>query len=94
MGRRVLWDAGNRRQVIDEHPERQLTTADVESILARPAEPPVYLEHRDVWESIGLTGDGRWVVVAWKDDPEGMYPIHARPIGEKGLRRWRRRWAR
>lgn len=94
MSWRVVWDDANRRHLIDDHPERGLRAEDVETVLADPAEPPVYLEDRDVWESIGLTNRGTWVIVAWKDDPQGPYPIHARPLTEKGLRRWRRRWQR
>ena len=90
----MVWDAGNRRHLIEDHPERTLTVQEIEDVLSDPAEPPVYLHHRDVWESIGMTGTGRWLIVAWKDDPDGMYPIHARPVGETGHRRWLRRWMR
>jgi len=90
---RLVWDDANRRHLITDHPERKLTTGEIEEVVLDPL-AVVYREEHGSWEALGRTSGGRWLIVAWVEEPEGMYPIHARPISVRAIRRWLRRWQR
>ena len=91
-GRPIVWDPWNRRHIVDEHPERGLTTGEVEEAMSDPER----LETETVRNGlsyqivVGRTASGRLLVVVWVDDRAGRYPIHARLAGRRAARRYYR----
>ncbi|MHB8590002.1 MAG: BrnT family toxin [Candidatus Dormibacteraceae bacterium] len=85
--RQVVWDAANRKHLIEDHPDRRISVDEIEQVLADRRQIEVYLEKRDAYEVIGRTGTGRWLVVIWIDQPTGRYPIHVREASRRIIRR-------
>ena len=82
-----VWDAANRRHLLEEHPERHLSRDEIDEVLTNDKRLEVPQPERDAWLAIGQTLTGRWLVVAWVDHPKGRYPVHARPAGRRTIRR-------
>ena len=85
--RRIVWDAANRKHLGEDHPERQISLDEIEEVLTDPRRGDSYQAHRDAYLTIGRTRAGRWLVVAWIDELEGVYPIHARAASRRVIRR-------
>jgi len=84
---RIIWDAANRKHLGEGHPERQISIAEIEEVLADTEQITAYLEARQAYETLGRTRAGRRLLVAWIEQPEGKYPIHARQAGRRTIRR-------
>ena len=85
--RSVVWEAANRKHIEVDHPERGISSYDVDEVLSDPNRVEVYLADRDAYQVVGRTAAGRWLVVIWIDQPEGRYPIHARAASKRIIRR-------
>ena len=85
--RPVAWDVANRRHLGEDHPERGISLSEVEEALADQDRVEVHLAERDAHQVFGMTTSARWLVVIWIDQPEGRYPIHARPASKRIIRR-------
>jgi len=88
--RPVVWEASNVRHIQRDHPERQITSAEVEEALNDPErleaeEPREGMEYKTV---VGATSNGRVLVVVWIDHPAGRFPVHARQAGRRVARRY------
>jgi uncharacterized DUF497 family protein len=83
----VVWDDRNRRHLAEDHPERRISLGEIDEVLADPDRLEVYLTERAEYQVIGRTGQARWLVVVWIDQPEGRYPIHARAASRRLVRR-------
>lgn len=55
--------------------------------MADPGRVELHLIEREAYQVIGRTTNARWLVVIWIDQPEGRYPIHARPASKRIIRR-------
>jgi uncharacterized DUF497 family protein len=88
--RPLVWEESNLRHLLDDHPKRQITRADVEEALAEPnrIEATAVLRTATHHTVIGMTARGRLLVVVWVDDPGGRFPIHARQAGRRAARRY------
>jgi uncharacterized DUF497 family protein len=85
--RPIVWDAANRKHIDADHPERGISSTDVEEVLSDPNRVEVYLAERDAYQVVGRTADARWLVIIWINQPEGRYPIHARRASKRIIRR-------
>jgi uncharacterized DUF497 family protein len=85
--RRVVWDAANRKHLSQDHPERKISLDEIEQVLHDQSRIEVYQPEREAHQAIGRTNSGRWLVVAWLDQPHGRYPIHARVANDRLIRR-------
>lgn len=85
--RPVIWDAANREHLGEDHPERAISLKDIEEVLTDPDRVEAHLTERQAYQVVGQTGEGRWLVVIWIDQPEGRYPIHARAASKRIIRR-------
>jgi len=85
--RPVIWDASNRRHLIDDHQERGLSQADIEEVMNNVNLLEIPHPHRNSTLVVVQTKRGRWLVVAWVDHPNGRFPIHARPASRRLIRR-------
>lgn len=85
--RPAAWDTANRKHLSEDHPERGISLAEIEEILADPGRVEVHLADRAAFQAIGRTATGRWLVVIWVDEPEGRYPIHAGAASRRLIRR-------
>jgi uncharacterized DUF497 family protein len=85
-----VWDAANRRHVLEEHPERRLTEAEIDQVLADRRRIEVTEQRRTetYHQLLGRTRAGRWLFVVWVHHPQGRYVIHARPAGNRIKRRF------
>jgi hypothetical protein len=83
--RPVVWDHRNRKHIELDHPERWISTREVEEALEDPQRIEADVERSGrVYSSIvGRTKAGRLLFVVWADDPRGRYPIHARQAGRR-----------
>jgi len=90
--RPVVWDRWNRRHIIQERSDRDLTTEEIEEAMSDPARIEIHRPEHESYELLGRTRRQRWLIVAWVDDPKGRYPVHVHEVGERALRRWMRRW--
>lgn len=88
--RKVVWDATNIRHLERDHPERNVTRAEVTETLNDPrrVESVETRSGIDYHAVIGSTGAGRLLVVVWVDHPDGRLPVHARRAGRKAARRY------
>jgi uncharacterized DUF497 family protein len=85
--RPIVWDVANRKHIDADHPERGISSSDVEEVLSDPNRVEVYLAEREAYQVVGRTATQRWLVVIWIDQPEGRYPIHAREASKRIIRR-------
>jgi len=85
--RPVVWDTANRRHLGEDHPERGISTQEVDEVLSDADRVEVYLADRQEYQVVGRTISGRWLVIIWIDQPEGRYPIHARAASTRIMRR-------
>src|ERR1700687_2813804 len=85
--RPIVWDAANRRHLGSEHPERRISTAEIEELLRDVNRIEIELADRQANQVIGRTSAGRGLVVIWVDDPAGRHPIHARAASRRIIRR-------
>jgi hypothetical protein len=85
--RPVVWDASNQKHLGEDHPERRISVTEIEEVLMDPGRIEVFLEKRGSYECVGQTQAGRWLVIAWIDDPAGRYPVHARAAGRRLIRK-------
>lgn len=85
--RRIVWDAANRKHLLEDHPERHISLEEIEQMLTDSARIETYLADRAAYQTIGQTAAGRWLVVAWIVQPGGAYPIHARAASRRLIRR-------
>ena|ERR1700694_4417425 len=84
--RPVVWDDANRKHLGSDHPERNISIAEIEK--ASDADRiEIHVADRLANQVIGRTSTGRWLVVIWVDDREGRYPIHAREASKRIIRR-------
>jgi uncharacterized DUF497 family protein len=88
--RPVVWDHPNRTRIEANHPERAISSPEVEEALDDP-------ERKDVEEQraavtyhnvLGMTNGGRLLLVVWVDDPRGRYPVHSRQASRRLARRY------
>lgn len=92
--RRVVWDKDNRRHIEKEHPERAITTKEVDQVLSDPNRIEGAEDIRAVQAYrpvLGQTRDGRWLYVVYVSDSRGRYPVHARQAGRRTRRRFERK---
>jgi uncharacterized DUF497 family protein len=88
----VVWEESNLRHLRHDHPEREITRAEVEEALIDPHR----IETTEVRESVtyhtavGSTARDRLLVVVWIDHTAGRFPIHARRAGRRAARRYYR----
>jgi len=85
--RPIVWDAANRRHLGSDHPEREISLAEIEEALHDPDRIESDVASREAYLVIGRTSAARWLVVIWIDDREGRYPIHAREASKRIIRR-------
>ncbi len=85
--RPVVWDTANRRHLGEDHPERGISTTDVDEVLHDTNRVEVYVADRHEYQVVGQTTVGRWLVIIWIDQPEGRYPIHARAASTRIITR-------
>ncbi|TMG71026.1 MAG: BrnT family toxin [Chloroflexi bacterium] len=85
--RSVVWDAANRKHIDEDHPERGISSRDVDEVLRDPDRVEIYLPDRQAYEVVGRTAGRRWLVVIWIDQPAGRYPIHARDASKRIIRK-------
>jgi hypothetical protein len=69
--RPIVWDAANRKHLGSDHPERNISIAEIEEALHDAGRIETELPDRQAIQVIGLTVAGRWLVVIWIDDPDG-----------------------
>jgi len=88
--RPVVWDAYNRRHLTEDHPERAITTAEVEEAMHDPERLEVAIERPDgiYYSVLGVTKRQRLLFLAYVDHAGGRYPVHARQAGRKLSRRY------
>jgi hypothetical protein len=79
----VVWDAANRKHLLEDHLQRQLNQEKIDEVLTDENRVEIHQPERDVYLVIGRTHAGRWLVVAWVDHPKGRYPVHARFAGRQ-----------
>lgn len=86
----VLWDEHNRRHLTEDHPERAITTSEVEQAMNDPRRIETAIERQDgtYHGVLGRTGAGRLLYVAYVRRPGGRYPVHARQAGRRLSRRY------
>lgn len=83
--RPVIWDRANRKHIVEDHPERQITVAEVEEVLAdKEREEAPDSRRPGYWLVSGRTSAGRRLLVAWVEFRHGRYPVHAHAIGRRG----------
>ncbi len=85
--RPIVWDAANRKHLGSDHPERNISIAEIEEALHDAGRIETELPDRQAIQVIGRTVAGRWLVVIWIDDPDGRYPIPAREASRRIIRR-------
>jgi len=85
--RPIVWDAANRKHLGFDHPERNISIAEIEETLYDVNRIETELPDRAANQVVGRTTAGRWLVVIWIDDREGRYPIHAREASKRIIRR-------
>jgi hypothetical protein len=85
--RPIVWDAGNRKHLESDHPERHISIAEIEEALHDADRIETKLAARQAYQVIARTSAGRWLVVIWIDDRDGRYPIHAREASRRIIRR-------
>jgi hypothetical protein len=90
----VVWDVWNRKHLTEDHPERDVSLADVEDVLCDPVGKTLPRPKRgpDHNETMGQTRAGRLLFIGWVQYPEGRYPIHARPVNDRARRRFEEEW--
>lgn len=86
--RPVVWDRANRKHLVDDHPERKISVAEVEEALNDTSARQEYDEERAAFKVLGCTQAGRPLLVVWVVDARGRYPIHAHQAGRRTLRSW------
>lgn len=86
--RRVVWDRNNRRHIEQDHPERAISRLEVDQVLADPDRREAPTDRPNHFLVVGATAQGRVLIVVWVDDPQGRYPIHARPADRRTARRY------
>jgi len=90
--RPVVWEASNLGNLIDDHPERNLSRREIDEALndanrIESTEVRSGVTYRAV---VGSTQNGRLLVVVWVDHPRGRLPVHARQAGRRAARRYYR----
>ena len=83
----IVWDEARRRHLGSDHPERNISLAEIEEALQDMNRIEIELAEREVNQVIGRTTAGRWLVVIWINDQDGRYPIHAREASKRIIRR-------
>jgi len=83
--RPVIWDRANRKHIVEDHPERVMSVAEVEHAMTDPSREEAPDRKRDgYWLVRGKTSAGRRLLVAWVEFRGGRYPVHAHAIGRRG----------
>jgi len=85
--RPIVWDTANRKHLGADHPERNISIAEIEEALHNAGRVETEIPDRQAIQVIGRTVAGRWLVVIWIDDPDGRYPIHVREASRRIIRR-------
>ena len=79
----IIWDAHNRKHLIDDHPERHLSTEEITEALTDENRLDIRDPNHGTVISIGLTSARRLLLVAWTRRQNGIYPVHAREAGRR-----------
>ena len=90
--RQVVWEASNLRHLLDDHPERNLSTEEIGEAM-NDADRIESIEVRagvTYHTAVGATLKGRLLVAVWVDHPAGRFPVHARQAGRRAARRYYR----
>jgi hypothetical protein len=61
--RPIVWDAANRRHLGSDHPERNISLAEIEEALHDADRIETELDARQAYQVIARTSAGRWLVV-------------------------------
>ncbi|HEX4213800.1 MAG TPA: hypothetical protein VIA06_10835 [Candidatus Dormibacteraeota bacterium] len=78
MVRPLRWDTANEARIVTDHPERRLSKDEIEQAMGDPPAETVHRREHGTWEPRGQTiTAGRWLIVAWVEDPEWRYVRHA-----------------
>jgi hypothetical protein len=85
--RPIVWDDANRKHLGSDHPERNISIAEIDKALHDLSRIETELPDRQAHQVIGRTAAGRWLVVIWIDDRDGRYPVHAREASNRIIRR-------
>lgn len=88
--RPVRWDRWNRKHLVEDHRERNLTVAEIEEAMSDPRRFEVYVPERDSNRVLGRTSNGRLLYVVWVERYAGRYPIQANQAGRRLQRRVRK----
>jgi hypothetical protein len=88
--RPVVWDHANRRHIGSHHPERAISSNEVEEALNDPERKDVEEQRAEViyHNVLGMTNGGRLLLIVWVDDPRGRYPVHSRQASRHLARRY------
>ena len=88
--RPIVWLASNLKHIERDHPERAITRADVEEVLADPRRSESIERRKGTEEHtvIGETSSGRLLVIVWVDHENGRLPIHARRAGRRAAKEY------
>jgi hypothetical protein len=62
--RQVVWDAANRKHLLEDHPERRLNQDEIDEVLTDDKRVEMHQPERDAYLVVGQTVAGRWLVVA------------------------------
>jgi hypothetical protein len=85
-----VWDDANRKHIEQDHPERAISSHEVDEALDDPERKDVEGQRTEgtYHNVLGLTAGGRLLLVVWVDDPRGRYPVHSRQAGRSLARRY------
>ncbi len=86
----MIWDEYNQRHLTQDHPERGMSSTDVEEAMNDPDRIEAAIQRPDgtYWAVIGRTVAGTLLYVAYVGRDGRRYPVHARRAGRKLARRY------